>query len=158
MRDLTELGIFYRGKVIERKPATLIDIAEFEKKHGVKLPTDYISFVSKMNGGTPTLNWLETKGKEAFELEAFYHLSGDDTDYYSVSRASKAPSEALGRTVVAIAGDGSGDELILDPTAASAKVKWWRHDTRDEPELVAESFADLLDKLVKSPYSDESDT
>jgi hypothetical protein len=52
---------------------------------------------------------------------------------------------------VAIAPDGSGDQLVLDPTDGW-RVLWWRHDEHSTC-VVASSFSELLDKLRADPHA-----
>jgi len=55
---------------------------------------------------------------------------------------------------VAVAGDGSGDQLVIDFGAPVPSVGWWRHDALEgEPKVVrvAASFSELLEKLCEPP-------
>ncbi|EKE67535.1 SMI1/KNR4 family protein [Gallaecimonas xiamenensis] len=149
MRDVSELNIYYQNKVVEKPVPSDSDILSFEKKYGVKLPEDYVSFIQTVNGGAPSLNLYVDDDME-FDVEAFYFLSleADEEDYYSVIAASQWPTESIGRTVIAIAGDGSGDQLIFD-LSLGQEVRLWRHDEEEEPEIIAASFSDFLSKLVE---------
>lgn len=155
MRELAELGIYYQNCVIERPIPSLDEIAEFQARQGVALPADYLQFLRTINGGAPTLNFFEND-EAAFAIEAFHYLAleSDPDDSYSIAVASEWPCEELGRKVIAIAGDGSGDQLIIDPSQGP-EVRLWRHDDGSEPEILASSFEALLAGLKPDPDEDE---
>ncbi|MGZ0701870.1 SMI1/KNR4 family protein [Pseudomonas piscis] len=155
MRELSELGIYYQNCVIERPVPSLDEIAEFQARHGVTLPEDYVKFLRTVNGGAPTLNFFESDDAE-FAIEAFHYLAlqSDANDCYSIAVASEWPSEELGRQVIAIAGDGSGDQLIIDPSLGP-EVRLWRHDDGSQPEILAPRFEALLAGLKPDQQDDE---
>jgi hypothetical protein len=82
-------------------------------------------------------------------LECFYGLGGED---YEVEYQSKWPSRNLGREVVAIAGDGAGDQLIFLVPGDPA-VYWWRYEERSPPTHMASSFSELL-RLIRPLFEE----
>ena len=152
MRDVCTLGIRSKGKAVTRPEPDATGVAEFERRLGAQLPEDYKAFLRVANGGCPAVNWLETRAGP-FQIEAFYSLSPDQEDHYSVSRASRWPARDLGRKVVAVAGDGSGDQLLLDYVSDPPIVSWWQHDhgKNEQPIPIAPNFSDFLDLLVVPP-------
>jgi hypothetical protein len=82
-------------------------------------------------------------------VECFHGLGGED---YEVEGQSKWPSHDLGREVVAIAGDGAGDQLIFLAPGDSA-VYWWKHDLRVPPMRMASSFTELL-RLIRPLFEE----
>ena len=65
---------------------------------------------------------------------------------------SKWPSRDLGREVVAIAGDGAGDQLIFLAPGDPA-VYWWKHDEHLPPIRMASSFTELL-RLIRPLFEE----
>jgi hypothetical protein len=154
-------AFIYEKKLTRLPAATDADIAALEARFGA-LPDDYRHFLSTINGGRPAAKrapprdpadahaddprrCLIAHPKYPFEVECFNGL-GAPTDAYAVESRSKRPSEALGREVVAIAGNGAGDQLILlapgDPT-----VYQWVHDEKVAPVPMAASFSELLELI-----------
>jgi hypothetical protein len=156
----------YHRKVVRRPPATGDQIAAVEARFG-PLPVDYKGFLLSVNGGAPrakhapALDDLEpeaddpgrcvveypdySRGVErvfSFEVEDFHGL-GPPADIYEVEYASGWPSRYLGREVVAIAGDGAGDQLIFLAPGDPA-VYLWAHDKEVPPVRMKSSFTELL--------------
>jgi hypothetical protein len=148
----------YEKKVIRRAPATDAQIAVVEARFG-PLPADYKRFLQSVNGGAPAAlkhgpapdpsdNPRECvivhPEHNSLGVECFHGLGGQD---YEVEEQSKWPSSDLGREVVAIAGDGSGDQLIF-LAAGDPAVYWWKHDELVPPIRMASSFTELL-RLIR---------
>lgn len=137
---------FQYVRLVKRLPgASATQLAAIERHFGGALPTDYAEFLRGVNGGCPAPSYVPGK-RFGFGIEAFYG-AGAASDYYDVLHASKRTSANAGRTVVAIAGDGSGDQLVLLAPGDPA-VYWWAHDDDDEPRRVAKSFDALLASLT----------
>lgn len=145
MRELEEIGFSYRGVLRERPPPSPAQFAITESRVGAPLPFDYKAFLQRQNGGIPGLNFVRL-ADDAFVIECFNYLDGAKEDSYDVEAASEWPSEDLGEQVVAIACDGSGDQLLLRRADDAWRVDWWRHD-EDEYLRVATSFSQLLELL-----------
>lgn len=156
MRDLSEIGFSYPGLIRERPAPSEEQLAITEERVGQRLPDDYRQFLARQNGGVPGLCCFtavdpEYDDEEDFVLEAFYYVDGSGEDYYDVESASESPSELLEEEVVAIAGDGSGDQLLLRLVDGAWQVQWWRHDQEPGDFHVADSFSELLDMLGPEP-------
>jgi len=151
----------YANKVVRRAPATDAQITGVETRFGGALPADYRRFLQSVNGGSPMAVGVQPPADPnaddprrclvghpaypfpdyAFEVECFYGLGSPDA--YDVESYSAWPSEVLGREVVAIAGNGYGDHLLLLAPGDPA-VYQWIHD-EDVPTLrMASSFTELL--------------
>jgi hypothetical protein len=157
----------YARKVVSRPPATEAQIAAVEARFGA-LPTDYKCFLQTINGGSPRAkhapaldDLVDPEADDhgrcvveypkhtpfgervyAFEVECMYGL-GPPADMYEVEYYSEWPSRVLDRQVVAIAGDGAGDQLILLGPGDPA-VYLWVHDEAVPPVRMASSFGELL--------------
>jgi hypothetical protein len=138
------------GKVVQLPPATDEQLAWVETRFG-PLPRDYRRFLATVNGGVPVPGFLD-HATYSFEIECFNGL-GAPYDAYSVESRSRRPSERLGRPVVAIAGNGAGDQLIIRAPSDPA-IYQWLHDEEVEPVRMASSFTELLSLLVPGPEDD----
>jgi len=157
----------YEKKVVRLPAATDADIAAVETRFGA-LPSDYKRFLQTINGGIPTAKHAPAPNPDdphaddprrcviehpeyAFEVECFNGL-GAPAAAYSVESVSRRASDVLGREVVAIAGNGAGDQLIfLAP--GDLTVYQWIHDEKVAPVPMASSFGELL-QLIR-PLSEE---
>jgi len=157
----------YARMVVRRPPATDAQIAAVEARFG-PLPGDYKRFLQTVNRGSPRAKHApalddlvdpeaddpgrcvveypkHTRFGErifSFKVECIYGL-GPPADTYEVEYYSKWPSRDLGREVVAISGDGAGDQLIFLAPADPA-VYLWIHDEAVPPARMASSFRELL--------------
>lgn len=128
--------------------ATDKQLAAIEGHLGGALPSDYADFLRGLNGGCPQPS-VVGKPHDGFNIEAFYG-AGSRSDACDVLKASQRASKNAGRAVVAIAGDGSGDQLVFLKPGDSA-VYHWSHDDDAKPRRVAKSFSDLLSSLTELP-------
>ena len=135
------------GKVVQLPPATDEQLARLETRFG-PLPRDYRRFLATVNGGVPVPGFLDHR-RYSFEVECFNGL-GAPYDAYSVEARSQWLGERLGRQVVAIAGNGAGDQLILHAPGDPA-IYLWIHDEEVELVRMASSFTELLTVLVPGP-------
>ena len=157
--------------VVRRPPATDAQIAAVEAHFGA-LPADYKRFLQTVNGGSPrakhALALDDLVDPEAddpgrcvveypkytpfgerifsFEVECIYGV-GSPADTYEVEYYSRWPSRVLGREVVAIAGDGAGDQLIFLAPGDPA-IYLWIHDKAVPAVRMASSFSQLL-RLIR---------
>jgi len=153
----------YEKKMRRRAPATDAQIAVVEARFG-PLPADYKHFLQSVNGGAPAALKhgpapdptddprecaVVHPEHDAFRVECFHGLGGE---HYEVDDMSKWPSEDLGREVVAIAGDGFGDQLIFLAPGDPA-IYWWIHDERVPPKRMASSFTELL-RLIRPLFEE----
>lgn len=146
MRDFKEIGVSYVGKIIERKAPSAAEIKQLEQTLGTKLLKSYKQFLKKANGFVPSLNSFSVEDN-AWSLECFYHVSSELTHGYNVAAQSEWASEVLARPVIAIAGDGSGDQLIFDPMQNPEALYMWTHDSSQQPVKVADNLEAFLDML-----------
>src|SRR5262245_56340948 len=119
----------YEKKVIRQAPATDAQIAAVEARFG-PLPADYKRFLQSINGGAPAAKHAPAPDpadpdaddprqcviahpRYPFYVECVYGLGagdgGYDIEYYSRGFVR----DVLDREVVAIAGNGFGDQLVF---------------------------------------------
>lgn len=139
----------FLGRIQPRPPASDARLAEIEALLGAPLPADYRAFLQTQNGGCPRRAAFDADG-ERFVLECYYH-AGERQAVYELEKNAARVSAAIGRPVLAIAGDGSGDQLIYDPQRGPG-LWWWRHDS-DAQVFVAASFA-AFDAMLVEPDDD----
>ena len=149
MRDVAELKISFPGILRQRGAPSEAQYTIVEQRVCCPLPLDYKAFLGKQNGGAPEIGFLDT-GDDAFQIECFNYIDGSKRDIYDVEKASEWPSRDLREEVVAVAPDGSGDQLVLRRVGDNWQVAWWRHDM-GTCEQVATSFSELLDRLTAPP-------
>lgn len=121
-------------------------IAETETRLGVRFPASFVVAMSQMNGGTVEI------GSDVFWLHPFLDKSDPKrikrtTSSICRETAALRSLEYFQKELVAIAHNGSGDALVLkptaeDPTILEHAVYWWDHET-SQLELVADDFGDL---------------
>jgi len=161
----------YARMVVRLPPATDAQIAAVQARFG-ELPADYRRFLQSVNGGSPRAKGApalddlvdpdaDDPGRcvvdhpnpiHSFEVECFNGLGDAAHDAYSVEACSRWPSRDLGREVVAIAGNGCGDQLIFLAPGDPA-VYQWIHDQLVPPVRMSSSFSELL-RLV-TPVSEK---
>lgn len=138
----------YEEQVRKLAPATSAQIRAIEEHFGGPLPPDYVEFLQAVNGGMPRRTYLY-HSDFSFDIESLHGI-GAATDVYDVLRASSWPSEVLKTPVVAIGGNGAGDQLIfLRPKDPS--VYQWVHDEDVSPFKMARSFREMIGKLRTRP-------
>ena len=143
----------YPGVLRRRPAATEAQLTRIEARLKRPLPADYRAFLTTHNGGSPSRCMFEADG-ETFRLECFHGVGEPRrSDAYNVETVSAGVREVLGHEVLAIAGDGSGDQLIYDPTRGPG-LWWWRHDDDDDGPAVAPSFTALNAMLREAPDDD----
>jgi hypothetical protein len=145
-RSFQGIAFSYFHKVLPLPPATPAEITRLEERFGGPLPEDYKTFLGTVNGGTPGRSFLDYDAG-CFDLEDL-HGVGAAATAYDVEKASEWPSADIGHAVVAIGGDGSGDQLIL-LSPGDSSIYHWIHDQASAPVRVAASFTDLLSELVE---------
>jgi hypothetical protein len=136
---------------VRRPPATEAQVAVLAARFG-PLPEDYRHFLTTVNGGAPVPDFLEHPAGYPFAIECFNSLC-DPGEPYSIEAASAWLSDVLERPVVALAGNGFGDHLILIAPGDPA-IYQWVHDEDGAPVRMASSFTELLSLLVPRPTSD----
>lgn len=135
-----------------------IDINTLCDELEIKLPSDYVEFLLRHNGGQPKQNHFSKKdprGESNFDfyLNVFFGIGGDDTSYDIVTMYSiycdRIPEELL-----PIGDDGVGNIICIGiERDFNGKVfMWWKSGQVDEGEepnfenvdLIDESFGDFI--------------
>lgn len=116
------------------------DIEELEKLIGFKLPNDYAQFLMETNGGCidPVLEI-----EEDWEIHEFLSVKGDEDDHQLLKDVYPEYSQYGLPIVEFLAFDYY---LILSPTG---QIFVYNSDDMEEPEYLAESFTDLLEKVYE---------
>jgi hypothetical protein len=149
------LTFSYMNMIVPHSPPTAADWKRIETRIDAALPPDYKAFIIKQNGGIPS-KCVAAFGGHEFWIETFYHVGHDVDDGYNCESQSTWVSEALGVQALAIAGDGSGDQLVLQVSKGKSQIMWWAHDAEDDKSMlpIATSFTDLLARLEAAPQEE----
>ena len=153
-------------------PLTDQDIAAMERELGVSLPSDYVAFLRKHNGGRPkpimfpiydeVYNEEPAAGASSYKkgvLSFFVGISKDD--YNDLLNFAKLSEDRVPPEVLPIGRDVFGNLICLAVAGPNrGKVYWWFHEEEaDEGEpptynniyFVADSFTELLNSLTELP-------
>jgi len=113
MRNLDELNVNEGGRPVARLPATDEQLQQFETKHGLVLPAGLRQLLRHSNGGHPELDTIRAVGSgDSFSVSRFHHLDGDGTG--SLAYAIRHWSPILGHNLLPFAGDGGGNQFVVD--------------------------------------------
>ena len=127
-------------------PVDIKYVSQTEQKLGIKFPPSYVVKMARLNGGS-----VETSS-DAWDLCPIFDTSDKkrlQRTCNDIVRETKSaqnwPDFPIG--AVAIASNGTGDQLVFIPQAGTPElldhaVYWWDHET-GELEKVAEDFGDL---------------
>ena len=153
MRDTTELELNWSGPSL-----LLMDVQALEGHFNVSLPTDYLEFLSSVNGGVPTVNcydYTHEDGKPGQVIVGDLHrVTADHEDMGGVWRMTQALREDLastgrGTNVVAIGRDGSINPIYLDMSTIPPTVRILYLDDELLDYKIADSFEQFIDRLTQ---------
>ncbi len=151
-------------KLFDSLPQTSKDrIEEFEQRHQIKLPADYVQFLLQHNGGRPELPVFSITndprlGSTGGIVHFFYGL-GTDVNLIDIEDAiedyvSRVPSDLL-----PIADDVGGNAICIGISGERrGQIFFWDHSEEEEPDeqgnftyynvaFVAPSFSDFIADL-----------
>jgi hypothetical protein len=113
------------------------EVAQFERRHDVRLPPAYRSFLLETNGGAPTPSCVA-----GTEVQYLYSLHGS-RDFVDLEYAQGSFSD-LPASHIAIGTDPSGKPFLLD--CGSGAVLLMDHRRRDQDRMrpVAACFGSFL--------------
>lgn len=153
MRDIQDLGI--RGMIVPISPE---QISELERSYDVQLPSDYLNFITSINGANIDIcvcfDYINNEGEQCQGLLSFINQIGiDNESVYGVNFCtellrSELKENALLNNVLAIGSVFSFDFLYLNFDNNPPSVHLF---IREEGELgmrnVANSFGEFIDML-----------
>jgi hypothetical protein len=154
MRDLRELNINDGGEPVTREQPRESQIQAFESRFHVKLPRDYLTLLRFSNGGHPEKNVFIPKGSanDAFwDVSRFYFLNDDKKSFEGLWRATIEWQKAISESIVPIAQDGGGNQILLSFDSDPPNVKLCIHDEELRIVDVANTFGDFIDMLTEDP-------
>jgi hypothetical protein len=138
-------------------------INDFEKRHGIVLPSDYKAFLQFHNGGRPIPNCFHfTDGSSGSDVQEFFSLTGGRKtgrlDYILQIYAGRIPNGLL-----PVASDSFGNAICVGLVGSdfAGHVLFWDHELESdvgEPAStenltpIARSFSEFIDGLFT--YSD----
>ena len=92
------------------KSLSIRDIREFESRHDLKLPTDYIAFLLENNGGCPEPACFEKNGVGVY-INYFYPIA-EGAESSLDDEIAKYPG-CVDAGVIPVALDGGGGEVFI---------------------------------------------
>jgi hypothetical protein len=149
MRDLLELDINEGGEPIRLPASTDVEVAASERHFNPALPSEYLKFLRRANGGHPKLSSILPIGgadEERLDVNRFRHLAGDHASPSNWA-ATAAWRDVLGPKALPFASDGGGYQFFFDLTGACSTVKIWMHERIVPIKSVASSFEESIDNL-----------
>lgn len=144
--------------ICSRKPATLQDISDFEKKIQSILPNDYKDFLIKFNGGRPlpaSFKFFSDR-TDASSVDQFLSLGKEknsNLEKYYYNYKNRIPSG-----FIPIAHDAGGNLVIMKLKNEDNQIYFWDHELEaDEGEnpnmenvyLICKSFSDFINNLYE---------
>ena len=124
-----------------KKDEDVINLNDLQELIGLKLPSDYVGFLQKYNGGdTPETNWT---GKGKSDIVAFYGFRIDN-ESFDIEKNTNFVffHELIEKNKLPIAENCSGDYFCLDCTDGSV---WFVYHDLPKKQKVAKNFIKFLD-------------
>jgi len=154
VRNLAELNLNDRGKVVERAPPSPEVTSAFEREFKVSLPSEYLGLLMYSNGGHPELDSIAPMGRTDIakrSVDHFFYLNEDREGPASLWAATKAWRSILSEKQIPIAADGGGNAFVLDMAATPPRVLACIHDEGFALVEMAPSFGEFIDHLEIDP-------
>lgn len=126
-------------------------ITVLEDQLGAKLPHDYITLLSKHDGGHPEVGCFNTKenNSEGFEIAWFYAFSNPKIENIFTAYAKWFPE--LGKSALPIGRDGGGNQIYFDFGEAPPSIWIFLHDGNMKRLRVADNLGEFIDSLYIDP-------
>jgi len=131
------------------------DVALFEERNGLILPSSYRRFLLENNGGEPKNSEFPVPGWGVTGIHFFFGLSTDDSydlqenlDVFDIHKATE---------LIPIAMDGGGWMIYLAIRGPyTGSVYFWDHKTvGTEPILIGEDFESFINSLAPDGTYDD---
>jgi len=152
MRDLNEVNLNEGGKPVRRVPPPTEVLNHFQATYGLRLPSQYVEFLSFCNGGHPELDSFVPNNRiDRWAVDKFYYLLAEDSDSANLWNAMRSWQGILGKNCVPIACDGGGNQIFLDVKQELASVKLCIHDQNFKVIPIADSFSKFVELLSSDP-------
>ncbi|MBU3104326.1 SMI1/KNR4 family protein [Clostridium gasigenes] len=138
----------------ENEKINMKEIEEFELKHDVKLPNDYIDFLLKFNGGYPHESTFKISDEHGESVVNKFYGIGDMKG--NLDRVFEILDGELPEGFISIGDDPAGDEICIGINEKYyGKIYLWIHDMESDEELsniffLAESFDDFFNSLYEN--------
>jgi hypothetical protein len=145
-----------------KRPTSDAEIDALEARLKIKFPMDYRLWLLKYNGGRPTPNRFQQKGKSGPYTDSLvaWFLAIHDGKYSNLEskfKNLKVFQKRLPENLVAIADDPFGNEICITVAGKDyGAVYFWDHEEEGpegvEPDyrnchLVADSFTEFINNL-----------
>ena len=138
----------------EHTTASLEEISEFEKKNNISLPSEYIEFLKKHNGGVPEKNSFS----DGLVLNFFFGLFENNQIEESLQWHLNIYEDRYPSLMLPIASAGGGDLILLGLNDQyKSKIYYWDHNWEaendgsnyfDNVKFIANNLGDFLAMLA----------
>jgi hypothetical protein len=138
-------------------PAAVEAIEAFEKRHDIKLPDDYRTFLASQNGGRPEMAsrvfTFQKEGGSISDSLVDWFSGLIESEDYSLEEDFNVYKNRIPKGMLPIACDPFGNRILLGVRTPSGSGIWfWDHEI--EPTSVRESgiykIADNFEQFIES--------
>ncbi|MGB0868176.1 MAG: SMI1/KNR4 family protein [Flavobacteriales bacterium] len=154
----------------KNKDISLDEIKLFMNEFNLKLPKGYIDFISKQNGGYPSLSAFGNPNEDGVVIECFYCISLNEYDYYT-NEIQILPSREIIQIHQIIEQNIPSDLYPFGYDTGGAKFcistrdeefgeiyMFYMDGTSEEPVYLCDSFEEFINNLEDLEiYSEEED-
>ncbi|MBO2589624.1 SMI1/KNR4 family protein [Shewanella algae] len=120
---------------------------------GSEIPSDYIQFISKADGGHPEIGCFNVVGDDnsenRFDVDWFYSVGNPYVD--TVKDMLSSWASVLGAKKLPIGRDAGGNQFYLNLADETSSVWLYLHDEGGARLKLSNSFSEFLDGLIMNP-------
>lgn len=137
----------------ENEKISIKEIEEFELKHDIKLPNQYIEFLIECNGGYPHASTFKISEEDGESVVNKFYGIGDMNG--NLDRVFEVLDGELPEGFISIGDDPAGNEICIGINEKYyGKIYLWIHDMESDEELsnmffLAESFNEFFNNLYE---------
>ncbi len=150
--NIERLNININGVSVSGYDGNDTVFAEVGLRVGGVLPTSYVDFIRKVDGGHPEVGCFypqDGNPHNLFSVDWFYSFANLNVE--NVSTALDGWSAVLGQHAMPIGRDAGGNQIYLALDVAEPSVWIYLHDENGSRVKLANSFEQFLSGLMLNP-------
>lgn len=136
------------------------DVSAFQRHAGVTLPTSYVEFLRRHNGGSPSRSLFQTEDGKEWVFGWLFHLSGKGPGISLPATGTGVPEvydlwfnyqslkTYLPQGMIPIGEDPSGNMICMDLRQSPESIWLWHHDYGGELKETGMDFRTFIDSLT----------